>query len=105
MVRDERKIVLVTGGTTRPVVRIFTAAGSAMGAFLWDKGRIAGLGWTSSLELVIMEVTGEVRVAYPSTLPEQWFWQGCFPPPAQLVADHILPRTQQHLIVGPKDLK
>ena len=59
-VRDERKIVLVTGGTTQPVVKIFTSSGQTLGAFVWDKGRIAGFAWTEDHDLAIMEVTGEV---------------------------------------------
>ena len=52
--------MLVTGGTTQPVVKIFTSAGSTLGAFVWDKGRIAGFAWTAAHDLVIVEVTGEV---------------------------------------------
>ena len=61
--RDERKIVLVTGGSVQPIVKIFTSAGRPLGAFVWDKGRIAGFDWTSEHDLVIMEVTGEVGLA------------------------------------------
>lgn len=60
VVRDERRIVLVTGGSTQPVVKVFTAAGSVLGAFVWDKGRIAGFAWTSQQELVIIDIKGEV---------------------------------------------
>ena len=60
MVRDDRKLVVVTGGLTKPVVRIYTAAGQAMAAFVWDHGRIAALGWTSEEDLLILEDSGEV---------------------------------------------
>lgn len=53
--------MLVTGGTTQPVVKVFTSAGKVLGAFVWDKGRILGFAWTAELELVIVEATGEVR--------------------------------------------
>lgn len=60
MVRDDRKLVVVTGGLTKPVVRIYTAAGHAMAAFVWDHGRIAAMGWTSEEDLLILEDSGEV---------------------------------------------
>lgn len=33
----------------------------AVAAWAWDRGSIAGLGWTSSLEFIVVEQTGEVR--------------------------------------------
>ncbi|KAK9786074.1 hypothetical protein WJX73_008313 [Symbiochloris irregularis] len=74
VVRDERRIVLVTGGNTRPVLKIFTSAGGVMGALVWDKGSIAGLGWTSANELVVVEVTGEVHMLsmHGKILPKQF---------------------------------
>lgn len=72
MVRDDRKLVVVSGGITKPVVRIFTAAGETLAAFVWDHGRVAGLGWTNEEDLLIVENGGEVRsssfcpMAYPS---------------------------------------
>eukprot|EP00884_Botryococcus_braunii_P014411 jgi/Botrbrau1/22971/Bobra.0030s0043.1 len=44
VVRDDRKIVLVTGGITKPVIRTFTAAGAPLGSFLWEGGRIISMG-------------------------------------------------------------
>ena len=58
--RDDRKLVVVTGGLTKPVVRIYTAAGQAMAAFAWDHGRIAAMGWTAEEDLLILEDSGEV---------------------------------------------
>jgi len=60
-VRDERAMVAVRGaGPTRPVVRLFNAAGVEAGSFLWDKGRLAGWGWSDAQELVLVEPTGKV---------------------------------------------
>lgn len=59
-VRDERKMVLVSGGTTQPLVKIYNSAGSQLGYFLWDKGRIEAMGWTNAETLMIVEQTGEV---------------------------------------------
>ena len=60
MVRDDRKLVVVQGAATKPVVRVFTAAGRALAAFVWDRGRIAGMGWSSQEDLLIVEDTGQV---------------------------------------------
>ncbi len=62
MVRDDRKLVVIQGATTKPVVRIFTAAGEALAAFVWDHGRIVGMGWSNQEELLIVEDKGEVRI-------------------------------------------
>ncbi|KAK9907253.1 hypothetical protein WJX75_000093 [Coccomyxa subellipsoidea] len=62
MVRDDRKLVVVSGGITKPVVRIFTAAGETLAAFVWDHGRVAGLGWTNEEDLLIVENGGEVHM-------------------------------------------
>ena len=61
MVRDDKKLVVVQGATTKPVVRIFTAAGEALAAFVWDHGRIAGMGWSNQEDLLIVDDHGEVR--------------------------------------------
>jgi hypothetical protein len=61
MVRDDRKLVVVTGGLTKPVVRIFTAAGAPLAAFVWDAGRVVAMGWTSEEDLLMVEDNGEVR--------------------------------------------
>lgn len=60
MVRDDRKLVVVSGSITKPVLRMFTAAGEALAAFVWEHGRIAGMGWTNEQDLLIMEDVGEV---------------------------------------------
>lgn len=62
MVRDDRKLVVIQGATTKPVVRIFTAAGEALAAFVWDHGRIVGMGWSNQEDLLIIEDKGEVRM-------------------------------------------
>ena len=59
-IRDDRKMVLVSGGITQPLVRIYSSAGSQMAVFIWDKGHIEAMGWTNSEDLIIVEQTGEV---------------------------------------------
>lgn len=73
MVRDDRKLVVVQGAMTKPVVRIFTAAGEALAAFVWDHGRIAGMGWSNQEDLLIVDDHGEVhfRICRPM-LPCAW---------------------------------
>ena len=58
--RDERKVVRVDGGAILPVVQIFSGAGQALGAFVWDRGRIALFAWTSSQQLLIVDTEGQV---------------------------------------------
>ena len=60
MVRDDRKLVVVTGGMTKPVVKIYTAAGAPLAAFMWDHGRVAAMRCTSEEDLLIVEDSGEV---------------------------------------------
>ena len=71
LVRDDRKIVLVTGGSTKPVVTTHTAAGVKLGAFTWEKGRIMGMGWTSEEDLMLLEQSGEVCAACSLSLRTQ----------------------------------
>eukprot|EP00873_Tetraselmis_striata_P045222 jgi/Tetstr1/465486/TSEL_010170.t1 len=60
-VRDDSKIVLLAPGRpSHPVVRIFTSAGRPLGAFVWERNRIVGMGWSSDEELVLVEVDGTV---------------------------------------------
>ncbi len=59
-IRDDRKMVLVSGGITQPLVKIYTSAGVQQAVFIWDKGRIEAMGWTSEEDLMIVEQTGEV---------------------------------------------
>ena len=44
----------------RPIIRIFSAAGQELGSAVWDKGRIIEWGWSSDLELVVVEEGGKV---------------------------------------------
>ena len=67
MVRDDRKLVVIQGATTKPVVRIFTAAGEALAAFMWDHGRIVGMGWSNQEDLLIIERTRARCASVPCT--------------------------------------
>ena len=64
MVRDDRKLVVVTGGMTKPVVKIYTAAGAPLAASVWDHGRVVAMGWTSEEDLLIVEDNGQVTVLH-----------------------------------------
>lgn len=59
-IRDDRKMVLVSGGITQPLVKIYSSAGTQLAVFIWDKGRIEDMGWSNGEDLMIMEQTGEV---------------------------------------------
>lgn len=63
IMRDEAALVVVRSGAPsggRPVVRIFSAAGTLLGSLLWDGGRLAGWGWSNDLELMMVDVGGKV---------------------------------------------
>ena len=69
--RDERKVVRVDGGAIQPVVQIFCGTGQALGAFVWDQGRIALFAWTSSQQLLIMDTEGQVSNGAASSAPSK----------------------------------
>ena len=60
MIRDDRQMVAVSGGMTQPVMRVYTAAGTLMSAFVWDKGPIVAMDWTDSEDLMVVQPDGQV---------------------------------------------
>ena len=60
MIRDDRQMVAVSGGMTQPVMRVYTAAGTLMSAFVWDKGTIVAMDWTDSEDLMVVQPDGQV---------------------------------------------
>ena len=60
MIRDDRQMVAVSGGMTQPVMRVYTAAGTLMSAFVWDKGPIVAMEWTDSEDLMVVQPDGQV---------------------------------------------
>ncbi len=40
-------------------------AGTPLGAFAWDRGRIAAMGWSDAQQLLVLEETGEVATLNP----------------------------------------
>ena len=81
MVRDDRKLVVVQGAATKPVVRVFTAAGRALAAFMWDRGRVAGMGWSNQEDLLIVEDTGQVFCTALESVTS-WGWHSWLLPAA-----------------------
>ncbi|KAG2424052.1 hypothetical protein HYH02_015233 [Chlamydomonas schloesseri] len=71
--RDERRMVLVTSGSSataasgglKPVLRTFTAAGVALGATVWEGGRLVDWGWTDEQQLAVVEASGKVELYSP----------------------------------------
>ena len=60
MIRDDRQMVAVSGGMTQPVMRVYTAAGTLLSAFVWDKGPIVAMDWTDSEDLMVVQPDGQV---------------------------------------------
>ncbi|GMH32446.1 hypothetical protein BSKO_00280 [Bryopsis sp. KO-2023] len=61
MVRDSRKMVVLRGGSSHPLVRIFNCAGRELARFMWEGNRIVALGWTNEQQLLIVDSTGQVN--------------------------------------------
>lgn len=55
-VRDERKMVVVQGGSMDPIVRLFTSSGVQLGSFAWQGGKLALMAWTQEEELLMLQV-------------------------------------------------
>jgi hypothetical protein len=64
IMRDESVLTVIRKGTPggRPVVRIYSCSGQLLGSFLWEGGKLAGWGWSSELELVMVDVAGKVSM-------------------------------------------
>jgi hypothetical protein len=54
-------VVLHLGAFSRPDIQLFDAAGRPTGRVLWDKGRIAGAGWISGEELLVVDERGHAH--------------------------------------------
>jgi hypothetical protein len=95
-------MVAVRGaGLGRPVVRLFSAAGVETGSFLWEKGGMAGWGWSAEQELVIVEATGKVRGDRRWCLLELGVWMGwgLFVGPGKSEAGWVVPGCPNAWIV------
>ncbi|PRP78635.1 hypothetical protein PROFUN_13509 [Planoprotostelium fungivorum] len=64
LTREDRKIVKASGAETdlRPRIDIYTQAGKRISYIVWNKTKIAGMGWTDDEKLIIVEATGTVYV-------------------------------------------
>lgn len=64
-IRDERRPVPLgavgSTSTASPQLRTYTSAGILVAAWAWTGCRIAAIGWTSLLELIIIDAAGEVH--------------------------------------------
>eukprot|EP00891_Asterochloris_glomerata_P007024 jgi/Astpho2/7024/e_gw1.00107.12.1_t len=74
MIRDDRQMVAVSGGMTQPVLRVYTAAGTLLSAFVWDKGPIVAMDWTDSEDLMVVQPDGQVHLfsMHGDRLPRQF---------------------------------
>lgn len=51
-IRNEKLLIAVTGANYKPQMQIFTSSGEKICSFVWDKGKLVGMGWTDSERLV-----------------------------------------------------
>lgn len=60
MVRDSRKMVMLTGGSAQPILRIFTSSGIETARFVLTGSKMVGMGWSDELILHIVDSSGYV---------------------------------------------
>ena len=44
-------------------MQVFSGTGQPLGAFVWDRGRLALFAWTGRQQLLIMDTEGQVRLS------------------------------------------
>lgn len=62
MVRDDGKLLVAQKQSTKPMIYVYTAAGKPLSQFQCDRGRIVGMGWSESEQLVTVADDGLVRI-------------------------------------------
>ncbi|KAF9430792.1 hypothetical protein BGZ94_003842 [Podila epigama] len=63
LVRDDRKVLLLQKQQpVKPSIYLYTSSGKLMEPIQWDKGRIIGMGWTETEQLLCVLEDGTVRM-------------------------------------------
>ncbi|KAI8911364.1 Vps16, N-terminal region-domain-containing protein [Powellomyces hirtus] len=62
MIRDDKQVLALSSQSTKPDMHIYTSAGALISQFQWEKGRIMGMGWTDSEQLICVLETGAARL-------------------------------------------
>eukprot|EP01113_Clastostelium_recurvatum_P007331 TRINITY_DN1340_c0_g1_i1.p1 TRINITY_DN1340_c0_g1~~TRINITY_DN1340_c0_g1_i1.p1 ORF type:complete len:828 (-),score=182.11 TRINITY_DN1340_c0_g1_i1:129-2612(-) len=60
--RDEKTIQAVTSGQLRPTLAMYSSSGTLLSSFIWDKGRLVGMGWTENERLICVLEDGTVLI-------------------------------------------
>ncbi|XP_055324768.1 vacuolar protein sorting-associated protein 16 homolog [Sitodiplosis mosellana] len=61
IVRDSKEFIKV-GGSTKPIIRIFTASGHLLSTINWNSGNLLTLGWSDAEELLCVQDDGLVLI-------------------------------------------
>jgi hypothetical protein len=61
-IRNEKLIIAVTGGQMKPTMQIYTSSGEKISSFIWDKGKLVGMGWTDNEKLICVLQDGSVLI-------------------------------------------
>ncbi|GAB0090509.1 Vacuolar protein sorting-associated protein 16 homolog [Sergentomyia squamirostris] len=61
IVKDFQKFVKVTG-STKPIIRIFTASGHLISSINWNSGNLLSMGWSECEELICVQDDGLVLI-------------------------------------------
>lgn len=43
---------ICVGANLKPVMQIYTSSGEKISSFVWDKGKLVGMGWTENEKLI-----------------------------------------------------
>ena len=62
LVRDDSKLLVAQKVQTKANITLFSSSGKQLAQFQQDKGRIVGMGWTDSEQLVCVIDDGTVRL-------------------------------------------
>ena len=60
--RDDTKIQAAQRASTKLNVAVYSSSGNLLQTSPWDKGRIVGMGWTETEQLVVVLDDGNVRL-------------------------------------------
>lgn len=62
VLRDRAKLLKLQGPSHKPIVAIYSSSGKLLSSFIWDKGQLVQLGWSSTEELLCVQEDGKVLI-------------------------------------------
>uniref|UniRef100_A0A8D8TGF9 Vacuolar protein sorting-associated protein 16 homolog n=1 Tax=Cacopsylla melanoneura TaxID=428564 RepID=A0A8D8TGF9_9HEMI len=62
ILRDRAKLLKMQGPSHQPIVAIYSSSGKLLNSFVWDKGQLVQLGWSSTEDLLCIQEDGKVLI-------------------------------------------